>query len=260
MIRVHRPPTPPPALKNRGARKTAALKAEYMRRPADYDSGAATFTFDNSVYAHPDVKSELIGIQHGKCCFCESRITHVDFGDIEHFRPKAGFRSAPEDDLQRPGYYWLAYEWANLFFCCALCNQRHKANLFPLMDESTRARNHQDDLTRESPVLVNPADEDPQKYIGFRKEIPVGLDKDGRGKRTISMLGLDRSPLNERRAERYRVVQIAFTVARADPGRNPDIPPEAIDQARRYLDSVMREDAEYFSMIQAAIRELEAQL
>ena len=61
--------------------------------------------------------------------FCESKVSHIAYGDVEHFRPKAGYRQRPEDPLVQPGYYWLAYEWSNLLFCCQLCNQRFKATI-----------------------------------------------------------------------------------------------------------------------------------
>jgi hypothetical protein len=106
------------------------------------------------------VKAALRIAQHDKCGFCESKVTHVAFGDVEHFRPKAAFRAIQGDALTRPGYYWLAYEWTNLLFACEPCNRRHKGNLFPLVDEATRARSHTDDITRETPLFIDPTAED----------------------------------------------------------------------------------------------------
>jgi hypothetical protein len=48
--------------------------------------------------------------------------------------------------LEQPGYFWLAYVWANLFLACQLCNQSFKKNLFPLADPAKRARSHLHDL------------------------------------------------------------------------------------------------------------------
>ncbi len=72
-------------------------------------------------------------------------------------RPKAGFRQIAQELLGRPGYYWLAQEWDNLFFACPLCNQRYKKNRFPLRDPAARARSHRDDVSREEPLFINPA-------------------------------------------------------------------------------------------------------
>jgi hypothetical protein len=49
-----------------------------------YDSGMRTFDFDRGLYAHDSVKRALSRAQHGKCCFCESKVTHVAFGDAEY--------------------------------------------------------------------------------------------------------------------------------------------------------------------------------
>jgi uncharacterized protein (TIGR02646 family) len=72
------------------------------------------FEFKASVYGAKSVKKTLLTAQHGKCAFCESKFEHVAFGDVEHFRPKGGWIQTDGDQLTRPGYYWLAYEWSNL--------------------------------------------------------------------------------------------------------------------------------------------------
>lgn len=82
----------------------------------DYDNGVRTFNFNNKIYGAKDVKGTLIDIQNYKCAFCEARIGHIDDGDVEHFRPKKGFIQIEGDKLTRPGYYWLAYDWDNLFW------------------------------------------------------------------------------------------------------------------------------------------------
>ncbi len=76
----------------------------------------------SSVYGHRAVRSALAACQFGKCCFCESKIQHVMSGEVEHFRPKGGVRQRRSDPLDRPGYYWLAYDWSNLLLSCQSCN------------------------------------------------------------------------------------------------------------------------------------------
>lgn len=126
MIRIHKPAAPPAVLASKGTAETNRNRGAYEADPAAYDSGATTFSFDSGLYGHESVKAELIKAQHAKCCFCESKITHIAYGDVEHFRPKAGYRQHPDDPLGRPGYYWLAYDWSNLYLACQLCNQRFK--------------------------------------------------------------------------------------------------------------------------------------
>ena len=120
----------------------------------------------------------------------------------QHFRPKAGYTQRETDALRQPGYYWLAYEWANLFYSCTICNQRFKRNQFPLKDGRRRARSHRHDLAREQPLLVDPGRQDPAAFLGFRGEYPYAVDGRPEGAATIRVLGLDREELAEVRRDR----------------------------------------------------------
>src|SRR5437016_1604606 len=117
-------PAAPAVLVTRGPAATQQLCDAYQSAPADYQRGTKTFAFDASLYGAATVKDTLRIAQHKKCAFCESYFAHVGFGDVEHFRPKAGYKQRDSDELKRPGYYWLAYDWSNLFYSCQLCNQR----------------------------------------------------------------------------------------------------------------------------------------
>ena len=114
------------------------------------------FEFNAGLYRSRSVKIALQKAQHDKCAICESKVTHIAYGDVEHFRPKAAYRQSTDGPLVRPGYYWLAYDWSNLLFCCQLCNQRFKRNHFPLIDPSQRAKSHNDEIGNEQPLLINP--------------------------------------------------------------------------------------------------------
>jgi hypothetical protein len=206
MIEIRRPIAVPGTLLTRGRQ----LRDEHIARHARGDTG---FTFDRAVYGDAEVKAALCIAQHDKCGFCESKVTHVAFGDVEHFRPKAAFRATQGDALTRPGYYWLAYEWTNLLFACEPCNRRHKGNLFPLVDEAMRARSHTDDITRETPLFIDPTAEDPTAHIGFREEYPYPIGGSPRGDATLRALGLDRPELVERRRERLQTIRLLRSAA-----------------------------------------------
>ena len=104
---------------------------------------------------------------------------------------------------QLPGYYWLAYSWENLYLCCQVCNRSGKKDLFPLADDSVRARSHRDDVARESPLLLYPGGtNDPRAHVRFRQERAVGQTDTGR--RTIEVLDLNRPSLIEERRRRLR--------------------------------------------------------
>ena len=194
MIRIDRGP-PPPDLVAAGAGATSAICAAC-------DDGER-LVFRREVYGL--AKPTLIARQHGKCAFCESKLLHVSSGDVEHFRPKAGWRQAAEEPLQKPGYYWLAYSWDNLLLACSQCNRRHKSNLFPLEDRASRATSPSDDLGLERPSFVDPGAEDPAEHIGFRAEVAVA--RTVRGRVTVDALGLNRPALVERRADFLQIVE-----------------------------------------------------
>jgi uncharacterized protein (TIGR02646 family) len=203
VIRIEKPAKAPAVLERRGKRTALLLCAEY-----ESDSTAAkSWKFDSKIYAAKSVKSALQKAQHDKCAFCESKITHVAFGDVEHFRPKAGYRKTPKDALVQPGYYWLAYDWGNLLFCCQICNQRHKRNHFPLFDESQRAKSHHDDIKGERPLFIHPAEDDPRRFLEFNEEYVHAIDGNQHGSVTIDALGLNRDPIVEKRRDWLALIQ-----------------------------------------------------
>ena len=209
MIRILKPAAPA-ILLNQGAAATQQLCNDYEADPNEYRNGAKTFDSDrfiSSIYADREVKDALRAAQHQKCAFCESYVPHISYGDVEHFRPKAGYRQRETDALKRPGYYWLAYEWANLFYACQLCNQRFKRNLFPLKDQRRRARSHKHELEKEEPLLVDPSGLDPAKFIEFRADRAHAIGGCPEGETTIAVLGLNRSELMEVRGKRLQTLR-----------------------------------------------------
>jgi uncharacterized protein (TIGR02646 family) len=197
----------PEILTTRGARKVTEYIAEYTIDKARYTSStpsvkdsAPSFVFDSNIYGHDSVKDALVILQNKKCCFCESRITHISYGDIEHFRPKAGFSQDEADLFHKPGYFWLAYDWSNLFLSCQLCNQRYKRSFFPLKNPAKRCKiNRSYSIAQEEPLFVNPSDTNPADHIAFHQEIPMW--KTIEGQTTIKGLKLDREELNEMRRD-----------------------------------------------------------
>jgi uncharacterized protein (TIGR02646 family) len=176
----------------------------YELAPDEYKSGARIFEFVSSLYASKAVKDALRDAQHKKCAFCESCFDVTGYGDVEHFRPKAGYKQRETDELKRPGYYWLAYEWANLFYSCQLCNQQFKRNLFPLKNGRRRARSHAHKLDKEEPLLVDPSRLDPADFIEFRGEYAHPTNGSREGIATIEILGLNREALVETRRNRLK--------------------------------------------------------
>ncbi len=204
MIRVVKPVAPPTVLASRGVTQRQHHCDEYAAAADDFRSGARTFTFADAIYAAEEVKDALRTVQHSKCAFCESFFTHTGYGDIEHFRPKGAYKQRETDALKYPGYYWLAYEWSNLFYSCQLCNQRFKRNLFPLKDGRSRARSHNHNLANEVPLLLDPTTPNLSDYINFRDEYAFAVNGCREGGETIDVLGLNREELAEYRRKRLQ--------------------------------------------------------
>src|SRR6185437_15556672 len=154
MIRVTKPTAVPTILTTRGAAENQLNIAAYYLNPAIYKSGRGKFDIKNTIYGDRSVKGVLRSAQHDKCCFCEK--SQVDQnGAVEHYRPKNGIKSARKDKLTKPGYFWLGYDWQNLFFVCSACNStRYKGNLFPLVDEQARVRKYNHNINQETPFLI----------------------------------------------------------------------------------------------------------
>lgn len=212
------------------------------------EGGATTFTFDSGIYGHKSVKALLRELQHGKCCFCEDYIAHVEHGDIEHFRPKGGFQIDETQPLQTPGYYWLAYDFKNLFYCCQICNQVYKKNYFPLSDEGKRVRSHRQDFQLEDCLLIHPEFDDPKDMLTFADEVIKPLNGSLKGAETIKRAGLDRPDLEDDRFVYLKTLRILAIVARSNGSQAA--------MARQHFKEISRPTAIYSLMVRANFPDL----
>ncbi len=221
--------------------------AETEHYKTTYSNGNTDFDFKSAIYGHDDVKCELIRLQDYKCCFCESKIGHISYGDVEHYRPKAGWVQ-DDEAINKPGYYWLAYTWDNLMLSCQICNQRYKKNYFPLETTTTRVSNHNGDIRKEDPLFLHPVNDEPENHIEFNEEIPKPKEGSIRGDRTIKKLGLDRELLNEQRRAMLNKIVMIYDLAKGHPDTDQK-------QAARELISRSQEDgSEYASMLRCFFR------
>jgi len=110
--------------------------------------------FDSTVWR--DIKQFLMdNVFYHKCAYCETNLVEArQDADAEHFRPKlaVNYKEKPEQDnrkyvkarvtdvsqnppeeIDHPGYFWLAYNWKNLLPACRFCNSKDgKKNQFPV--------------------------------------------------------------------------------------------------------------------------------
>ncbi|UPK52848.1 hypothetical protein MT476_26385 (plasmid) [Bacillus sp. H8-1] len=183
----------------------------------DFYSRNPNNSYPFKVYKHEEIRKELNKIFYGKCAYCETLFIHIHPVDIEHYRPKGGFQSARYTELVKPGYYWLAADRNNLLPSCIDCNRERKhllgdnkvqklgkGNVFPIEDESTRARSHDDDLDIEKPLLLHPYFDDPNDHLDFtidgivRPKTKMGIESN-KGLTSIEVYGLQRPYLIKER-------------------------------------------------------------
>ena len=217
----------------------------------EFQEGGAP-KFDRRVWREDTVIAALSKLFAEKCAYCESSVRRPD---IDHFRPKGTPREAP----QHPGYYWLAYEWRNLYSACADCNRymgelpdwddpergspTGKWNRFPLADETTRAWTPDDDVTNEEALLLDPCNDDPEKHFthGIFGEVRARSDSRS-GVTTIKLLGLNERWLERRRSEVIELVSIAHCVISSAERRGNE---EAMQHGRDLLTKVCDPASEY---------------
>ena len=117
MIKVSRPSTIPQILMDKGAIENTKNCKAFDLDSTFFIRELSSAKVDRNIYGDKSVKNPLRTHQYQKCCFCESYQRDED-GTIEHFRPKSGYKSNRGVGLTRPGYYWLSYEFDNLYFAC----------------------------------------------------------------------------------------------------------------------------------------------
>jgi uncharacterized protein (TIGR02646 family) len=255
----------------------------FFTNPANYanETKLTKNKFSFTVYKDPDLAAALETMFCNKCAYCESRFGHVTPKDVEHFRPKSEIDSGA--GILRPGYFWLASDWENLFVSCPDCNRARKhvvpgqaakvklgkETQFPLSDETRRMRN-QGKLLDEEPVrlLLNPCVDLPEDHLAFDDDglIHARLDTSGvpspKGMISITVYALQRKSLVEERLRvlnqlRFQFAQLSYLVGMhnrlLDPG---DLTANAdqIRSVRDELRKMLHPDAPYLAMLRGWIR------
>lgn len=159
MIRIDRPANAPIELASPAVveAKTTIRAIAAKRKPLSKEFP--------TLWGNKEVRRALWAMQRKKCGYCERRRDVNRESDIDHFRPKAEVTLAPAHD----GYWWLAYDWNNLLFCCRYCNQRYKLNHFPVESEANRVGKENTPLAGERAYLIDPCDaaDDPENFLAY---------------------------------------------------------------------------------------------
>ena len=178
---------------------------------------------------YQEAKPFLLSLSNGKCAYCESPIAANQPGDVEHYRPKGRIRDEngkvvkfkfQDDEVEHPGYWWLAYDWRNLLPSCTDCNRRRrhgqdgasagKGDYFAVRGQ--RAALPSDDLDQEQALLLDPTEPsfNPKEHFEFQQDGKMRpLTEEAR--HSCELLGLNlREALVGQRELTYLQAQQAF--------------------------------------------------
>lgn len=154
----------PPVLTANAAAWTADLQNAL-------NAGEKPTDTQKSRYNHPDIKAAILSETREKCAYCESKITHVDHGDIEHIVPKSKVPAR-------------AFDWDNLTLACRICNQNKG-------DFHSGGNDHSG--------LVDPYQDNPTDHFLFHREMVIPRPDSAKGLLTDDEIKLSRAPLREQR-------------------------------------------------------------
>ncbi|EPE2280236.1 HNH endonuclease [Vibrio cholerae] len=173
---------------------------------------------DNGNYKHHLNKEALKKANFDKCMYCESKISHIDFAHVEHFKPKA-----------KDKYPELEFEWTNLGYACPKCN------------------NNKSDKFHEDFPYIDPYSEEPSEYFlahGTWLFVKQGSE---RADLTIRDIELNRPELLEKRLEKVTEIQNAITACFRT--RSKALRDKALQELTREAES----DKEYSFFVKALI-------
>jgi uncharacterized protein (TIGR02646 family) len=144
-------------------------------------------------YRQAEVKALLKQETCEKCIYCESKISHIYYGDVEHILPKSRF---PRRTL----------DYSNLSYACAICN------------------NNKSDYHEDALPLINPYVDDPaENFLALGPFITRRPGQD-RAKFSELRLELNRTALVERRQERLEsLCNLADVFQKTSPGPLRDV-------------------------------------
>jgi uncharacterized protein (TIGR02646 family) len=199
-------------------------------------------------------KIELGQLFYNKCAFCESSLGGADFGEIEHFRPKAEARGL-QGNSDPDHYWWLVLEWENLYLTCQICNAS-KRNFFPVVGPRASVG---ESLGEERALLIDPCHDRPERYLEFREDGSVAnrpmppeegrrFENHNRGQVTIDVFQLNRKPLIE---GRFQALRQSLAIWEALSSKS--MPQKLLERSVSVLQEAVRPEAPYAGAVQQVL-------
>ncbi len=185
MIRIIRPESPSYFKSERVLRANSNI-ADQRRSVSQ-----SRLKFDSRLFE--PITKEIASVFNHKCAYCESAIRSVSVSELDTFRPKAGSRNLNKE-FSPEHYWWLAYEWENIYLSCQICNVKYKRDWFPVEGIRAMVTAKGALLQNEKPLFVDPCVDVPEEHIHFKPDGQcTGLTE--KGHITIEILGLNRQEL-----------------------------------------------------------------
>lgn len=205
MIHVNRETVKPPSILLSKKVASAKLNIQEEVRQA---KGQVEILFDSTIYSNEQVVEALIRLFHQKCAFCES-LLEKEMG-VEHYRPILRAINL-KGNVDIFHYYWLAYEWNNLYLCCSACKQS-KGSRFPIKNERAKLG---ETVEFEETLLIDPCHDQPSTHLVFLESGSVASSFEN-GKVTIEVFSLNRPALKQERLEVFKRFQASFQIFQKD--------------------------------------------
>jgi uncharacterized protein (TIGR02646 family) len=194
-----------------------------------------------------------------KCAFCESPDTKANPLDVGHFRPvgeiidplahepssQSSSASSSAARSSRTGYWWLTYEWENLYLICRACAERSRV-VFPVVGRRASVDVRGPDLQHEKPLLIDPCVDRPDEFLTFMTTGLPGVvsarDQSQanafRAQVTIETYELNRQELVGQRAAAMKALRHVWSATKRGPFRGYDEVRSAIAADRPFLGCV----------------------
>lgn len=201
-------------------------RAEVNANPSDANKKIAANI--EKRYNQTQVKDALKTMFSHKCAFCESKITHVDYGQIEHFKPKSLY---PD----------LCFEWNNFLLSCSICNGKsNKGDKFPLVADGG--------------PFINPTTENPDDFFRFEYDDVLKkfilFPKNQRAKTMLSIIKLNREDLAEYRTNQlFKIIFIIEKILEKDP-----------NLLQEFKNQFTGDEQEYLAFIRAIVAKAEQKI
>ena len=144
-----------------------------------------------------------------KCAFCENQLSERKSIHVERFRPSINAMDL-NGKIEEDHYWWLRYEWSNLFLICRDCNQK-KSNLFPIRKKRALPYTRGYLLNNEEPFLIDPCLDYPEEHFLFDYNTGLMASNTERGRLTIDIYGLNRQSLLQQRVKEIKNINIQLS-------------------------------------------------